>query len=125
MSFCVIRFCFDLSCPGGFNEVNALVERLGDDIPVVQERILFEANVDERGFQSGLQIFDLALEDAGDDLFFCCALDGELFELAVLHDGDAIFESLGVDDDFFVEFPGAARQQLLCFSNDLFDDFHD
>ena len=116
---------FRLVLSGGFNEVNALVERLGNDVPVVQERIFFEADVDERGFQAGLQIFDLALEDAGDDLFFCRALDGELLELAVLHDGDAIFERLGVDNDFFVEFPGAARQQLLCFSNDLFDDFHD
>lgn len=86
-----------------FDEIDALVERLRDDVPVVQERVFLEADVDERGFQAGFEVFDLALEDAGDDLFLARALDGEFFEHAAFHDGDAILESLGVDDDLLVE----------------------
>ena len=86
------------------DEVDPLVERFRDDVPVMQERVFLKADIHKGGLQAGLKILDFALEDAGDDLFLGRPLDGELLQLAVLHDGHPIFERLGVDDDFLVEF---------------------
>ena len=68
----------------------------------MQERVLFEADVDERGFEAVFEIAHFAFEDAADEAFFAGAFDGEFLELALFHDGDARFERFGVDDDFFL-----------------------
>ena len=110
---------------GHFQQIDTLVERLGDDVPVVQERVFLEADVHERRLQTRFEVLDLALEDAGDDVLFGGALDAELLELAFFHDGDPILQRLGVDNDFLGDpFPATAGQQFFTFSQNLFDSFH-
>ncbi len=69
MSCWVILRCGLAGAPSGFHQVDALVEGLGNDVPVMQERVLLEPDVDERGFQARFEVLDFALEDAGDDPF--------------------------------------------------------
>src|ERR1043166_1399528 len=90
----------------------------------MQKRILLEADVDECGLQAGLEVLDLALEHAGDDPFLRRAFDGELLELAVLHDRHAVLQRFRIDDDFFDEFLAATTENLLALPDNLFHDFH-
>src|SRR5208283_3644791 len=62
-----------------FEEIDPLVELLGNDVPIVQERVLLKPDIDERGLKPGLQIFNSALEHAGDDSCLSRSLDAELF----------------------------------------------
>ena len=69
----------------------------------MEKRILFEADIDERGLQPIFEIAHLALEDAADQTLFGRALDVELLELSFLEHGDAL-ERFGIDDHFLVRF---------------------
>jgi hypothetical protein len=95
---------FIASVLAAIDEFDAAIEAIGDDIPVMEEGIFFEADIDEGGFEAVLEVFDAAFEDATDEAFVAGAFDGELFESAVFEDGDADFEGFGVDDDLFVDF---------------------
>ena len=59
------------------------VERGGDGVPEVQERILIEADVHEHGLESTLDVFDAAFENTADDVLVALALDGVFFEHAI------------------------------------------
>ena len=69
----------------------------------MQERVLLEPDIDERGLEAVFEVPDFALEHAADQALFGRALDGEFLEPAVFEHGDAGFERLGVDDDFLVD----------------------
>ena len=86
-----------------FDDFHAAVEAGRNDVPVMQERIFLEADVDEGGFESVFEIAHFAFENAADETFVGGAFDGEFFELAVFQNGDAGFEGFGVDDDFLVD----------------------
>ena len=102
MSFCVILGRAGRR-PSAFDDFHAAVELVGHDVPVVQERVLLEADVHERGLEAVFEVAHPALEDAADEALLGGALDGEFLQLAVLQHGDAGFERLGVDDDFLVD----------------------
>ena len=66
-----------------------VLEALGrDDLVDVEERVLLEADVDERRLHPGQDVRDLAQVDVADDAALG-AFDVELDELAVLEQGDA------------------------------------
>ena len=91
MSFCVMRGRSRLLV-FAFDDFDAAVEAAGNDVPVMQEGVLLEADVHEGGLEAVLEIADLALEDAADEAFLGGALDGEFLERAVFEHGDAGFE---------------------------------
>ena len=111
-----------------FDDFDAAVEAARNDVPVMQERILLEADIDEGGFEAVFEIADFAFENAADQAFVGGAFDGEFLELAFFEDGDAGFERLGVDDDFLVDLLDRL-DQALDFLDDLgrggADGFHD
>ena len=125
MSFCeIFGFCGRAGLRD-FDQIDALVELLGNDVPVVQKGVLLEADVDESRFQAGFKVFDLSLEHAGDDARFGGALDGEFFELAVFEHRDAVLQRLGIDDDFLEDaFLATPGEQFLALFEYLFDRVH-
>ena len=90
----------------------------------MQERVLLETDVHERGFQTVFEIANAAFEDAADEAFFRGAFDVEFLQLAIFGDGDARFERLGIDDDFLVQFLFGTNQALNFF-NDVLRDVRD
>jgi hypothetical protein len=71
-----------------------------EHVPVVQERVLGVADVDEGGLEAGVEVLDAALVDAADHAVVGLALDLEFLEAAVDEQRDALLEGLGVDDEF-------------------------
>ena len=65
----------------------------------MEEGVLLQSDVDERGLQVVFEVLDAALEDAADEAFLLRMLDHELLKATVLHDGDARLELFDVDDD--------------------------
>ena len=57
-----------------------------DDLVDVQEAVLLEADVDERGLHAGEHVVDAALVDVADDRAAAAALDVELGDAPVLVD---------------------------------------
>ena len=82
MSFCVI---FGLVAAAAFalDDFHAAVEAVRHDVPVMQEGVLLEADVHERGFQAVFEVAHLAFEDAADEALLGGALDVEFLQLAV------------------------------------------
>lgn len=85
------------------DDFDAAIEGAWNDVPVVEEGVFVEADVNEHRLETVFEIADAALVDAADETLFGGALDVELFEAAFLHDGDASLEGLNVDDDFLVD----------------------
>ena len=96
-----------------------LVEELlevGGHVPVVEEGVLLEADVDEGGLEVVLEVLDASAEDAAHEALLVGVLDHVFLEASVFEDGDAGFEFLDVDDDFALDF------LLLEEANDFVDD---
>ena len=85
----------------GFAVVNLVQEGVdvGLHVPVVEEGVLLEADVDERGLQVVLQVLDAPLEDAAHQAFVLRVLDHVLLQTSVLQHRDARFELFDVHDD--------------------------
>ena len=66
--------------------------RIGRHVPVVQKRVLLEADVDERRLEIVLEVLDAPLEYAPDEPLGLWVLDHEFLEAAVFKDRDAGFE---------------------------------
>ena len=81
----------------------------------VQETIAADAEIDEGGLDAGLDVDDAALVDVADVAFVTGALDVQLFEDAVLQDGDAAFLGLQhVDEHFFLHaFPFSGQRSAV------------
>ena len=99
MSLEVIFFCCFFWLAFALDLLESGVERGGNGVPEVEERVLVEADIDEHRLEAGLDVVDAALEDAADDVLVALAFDGVFLEHAVLEQGDAAFEFLDVDDD--------------------------
>ena len=111
MSFCVI-FGPVAPAAAAIDDLHAAVEAVRHDVPVVEKRVLLEADIHEGGFEAVFEVAHLAFEDAADQAFFGRPLDGEFLEPAFLGHGDAGFERLGVDDDFLVDLLDRLDQPL-------------
>jgi len=55
----------------------------------VEEGVLLEADVDERGLEAGVDVLDAALVDVADQRLVAGALDVEILEAAAADDRDA------------------------------------
>ena len=72
----------------------------GQDVPVVEEGVFFNADVHESGLEAIFQIADFAFVNTGHNALIVVAFHGEVLKSVGLHDADACFEALGADDDF-------------------------
>ena len=86
------------------DDFNAAVELIGDNVPVMEESVLLEANIHEGGLKHVFQVANAALENAAYEAFFRGAFDIKFLELSVFSHRDTRFERLGVDDHFFMYF---------------------
>jgi hypothetical protein len=78
-------------------------EILGFDIRDVQESVATDREVDESGLNCGLEIDDSSLVNVAGVALVTGTLDVQLFEYAVLNDGDPTFLGLfDVDQHFFL-----------------------
>jgi hypothetical protein len=109
---------FLASARAAIDDFDAAVEAAGDDIPVMEEGVFFEADIDEGGLEAVFEVLDAAFEDAADQAFVVGSFDGEFLEAAVLEDGDAGFEGFGIDDDLLVDLAGRLHE-ALDFADDL------
>ena len=82
MSFAVIRSSVAL-LPRPIDFLDAAVERGRNGVPEMEERIFFEADVDEHRLQAHLDVLDFALVNAADDVARAVSLDAVFFEPAV------------------------------------------
>ena len=72
------------------------------DIGDVEESVAADAEIDEGGLDARLDVDDLALVDVADVALVAGALDVQLFEDAILENGDPAFLGLQhVDEHFF------------------------
>ena len=76
-----------------------VLAEVGDEVARVEEGVLGQADVHERGLHAGEDVGYDALVDVPDDGPVAAALDEELGEDAAVEDGDAGFADSGVDDD--------------------------
>jgi len=87
-----------IASTGTLNGLDAAIKSGRDGVPEVEKGILLEADIDEHGLEAVLDVADLALEDAADNIALAVALDGVFLQLAVLQEGYAFFEFLAADD---------------------------
>src|SRR5207253_3496545 len=96
---------------------DAAVENGRNNVPVVQERVFLEADIDESSFKAVFKVLNLAFENAAYEAFVTRALNRELLELAVLQHRHPNFQGFRVNDDFLVN-PYDRLDQALDFSNE-------
>ena len=82
-----------------FDGFEFLVEGGWDGIPVMKKGVFLESEVDEHGFEAGLEVTDLAFENATDDVVGVTSFDGVFLEHAVFDQGDAGLEFFLIDDN--------------------------
>ena len=69
----------------------------------MEEGVLLEADVHERGLEVVLQVLYAAAEDAAHEALLVWVFDHVLLEAPVFQDGHAGLEFLDVDDDFALD----------------------
>ena len=76
---------FSVACSSGpIDFLDPAVERGGNGVPKMKERVFFEADVDEHRLQPHLDVLDSALVDAADDVARAVTLDAVFFKPTVL-----------------------------------------
>lgn len=93
-------FLFRVATAGTGDGFDAAVEGGWDGVPELEEGVFFKADVDEHGFDAGLDVAHLALVNGSDDVAVGVAFGGVFFEAVVLEEGDALFKALAADDKF-------------------------
>src|SRR5262249_36770467 len=76
-----------------------VLAEVGDEIARVEEGVLGQADVDERGLHPGQDVGYDALIDVPDDGALAAALDEELGKHAAVEDGDARLADSRIDDN--------------------------
>ena len=76
-----------------------VLPEVGDEVAGVEEGVLGQADIDERGLHAGKDVGYDALVDVPDDRAMMTPLDEQLGEAAAVEDGDAGFADSGIDDD--------------------------
>src|SRR6266436_7450376 len=71
---------------------NAAVKRSRNRIPKMKERVFLKADVNKHRLQTHLDVSDLALVDAADDVSRALTLDAVFLQPAVLEQGNTGFE---------------------------------
>ena len=79
---------------------DAAVERGGNGVPKMEERIFFEADVHEHRLQTHLYVLNFAFVDAADNVPGGVALDVIFFQPPVLEQRNAALQFLDVDNEF-------------------------
>ena len=75
-----------------------LLELRADDLVDVEEAVLLEADLDERGLHAGQDVVDAAEVDVAGDRAALRPLEVDLGDLAVLEDGDALLADVDGDE---------------------------
>ena len=88
-----------------------LLELGADDLVDVEEAVLLEADLDERGLHSGQDVVDAAEVDVAGDRATLRPLEIDLGGLVVLEDGDALLAD--VDGDEQLALRGGKRRAAL------------
>ena len=78
--------------------LNAAVEGGRDGVPELEEGIFLKSDVNEHGFDAGLDVADLAFKNAADDVAIGFAFDGVFLEPVVLEKRDAFLKLFTADD---------------------------
>jgi len=73
---------------------------LRNHVPVMNEGVFLQSNVHKGGLQAVLHVLNPPLVDAPHDALLGRALDEELLQMAVLHDGHPGLQAFHIDDDF-------------------------
>ena len=76
-----------------------LLEVGRQDVPVMKKGIFLDSDIHKRRLEPVLQIAHLALENTGHQALDVVALDGEVLQLGLVHDGHARLQRLGADDN--------------------------
>ena len=84
------------------DDLDVGIGRRGEHVPVVEKRVLGVADVNEGGFEAGIEVLDAALVDAADHAVVGLALDFKFLEAAVDEERNPLLERLGIDDEFAV-----------------------
>ena len=71
----------------------------GDDLVDVEEAVLLEADLDERGLHAGQHVVDDALVDVPGDRVLLGPLEVDLGDAVVLEDGDALLADVDRDEE--------------------------
>ena len=77
---------------------NPAIEGGRDGVPELQEGIFLKSDVNEHGFDAGLDVADFSFENAADDVAVGFAFDGVFLEPVVLEKRDAFLELFTADD---------------------------
>ena len=93
----------DLACFGDlFEFVIGVAGR--EHVSRVQERVLFETDVNKRRLHAGKDVLHLPEIDVADETFAALLLHVELDRRPVLDDRNACIERVGVDQNFLIHF---------------------
>src|SRR5581483_8581841 len=79
----------------------------------MQERIFLQADVNKHGLETHLDIFDLTLVNAADDIARAVALDAVFLQPAILQKGHARFEFFDAENEFVARL--ARKTQKLSY----------
>ena len=101
------------ACVIALHDFDAGIERVGDDVPVVQEGVLLEANIHEGGLEPIFEVLHLALVDGANQPVIAGSFNREVFQFALLQNRDAGFQRFGVNHHFL--------DDLFLGSDELFD----
>src|SRR5262249_20796887 len=85
--------------PAAIDFLNPAVERSGDCIPKMKERVFLEADVHKHRLQSHLNVFDFTLINAADDIPRAFTLDAVLLQPAILEQSHSRLEFFHTEYD--------------------------
>ena len=98
MSFCVISLRFGRRGSRSIDLLDAAVERCGN-VPVMQERVLLEADVHKHRLQTHLDVLNFAFVNAPNNVARGVALDAVFFQAAIFQKRHSALQFLDADDE--------------------------
>src|SRR5206468_3074115 len=92
---------------------NTAVKRSRNCIPKMKERVFFKADVNKHRLQAHLDVSDLALLDAADDVPRALTFDAVFLQPPVLEQGNAGFEFFHAEYELVAGFSRGKAQNLF------------
>ena len=110
-----------------FHNLDVAIEIIGNDVPVMQESILFKTDINKSCLEPIFQVLDHSLVDAAYQTMLFIALDGKLLERSLLQHRNPGFQRFGIDDQFLVTLAQGNEHAFDPFDHlvsSRFDGFH-
>ena len=95
------------------NFFDAAVERSRNRVPKMKECVFFEADVDKHRLQAHLNVSNLALENAADDVSGALTFDAVFLQPAVLEQRDTGFEFFDAENELVAGLSRGKPQNLF------------